>query len=553
MNKNLNIIWILVAALTAILGLELIDNRVSSIRGGDAINYILLAKSIATGHGFADINIPGFPPHTQYPPILPLILSPVFYLYGFNFVLMRLIVVLFAIGSVWMVKRIFERESDKGIGIFLALITGTNFYFLFFAKELMTEVPYMFLSLLAIFCLDRYSSEKAGGRYLVFGSILLSIAYLTRMIGITLYAAAAIYFIIDIFRASGEGNKKKQLLFLLVVGGLPFLIWMIRGSLYSHDVSTYESIFMQADYYANDSGSAGIGSLFGRAYENIGYYIDTLPKGLISFIDIKHYLNALPLKIFYLLVLFIMLLGFAIELYRKRGIKDFYILFYFILLAVWPVYGSGDARRYIVPILPFLYFYFFRGFSALGSLKNVFRETGRLTLNKAAVFPVILFLSFNIAEIYRMVYPPDALKRINSAVRYLAIYSGERVDSIELDTVSEHFKKNSPCYSKYLETAFGAKSILGPQDVVMTRKPEVVYLITGGYSVRFPYTKDEGRMKEFIKGRDVDFVLVDQCYPEATAYLVPFISSNPGMFETVFDDAKGTVLLKVKKAPVKPE
>jgi len=41
----------------------------------DDANYIILAESIAKGHGYRQINYPTAP-ETRYPPVLPLVLAP---------------------------------------------------------------------------------------------------------------------------------------------------------------------------------------------------------------------------------------------------------------------------------------------------------------------------------------------------------------------------------------------------------------------------------------------------------------------------------------------
>src|SRR5574337_1828718 len=117
-----------IMALTAVIGFELIDGALTYIRGGDSVSYVLLAKAIATGHWYSDINIPGSPPHTQYPPLFPLILSPVYFLLGLNVFWMKAVVLAFGVSAVLGAGLLFGKDSGRARGAVVALLTGTSFY-----------------------------------------------------------------------------------------------------------------------------------------------------------------------------------------------------------------------------------------------------------------------------------------------------------------------------------------------------------------------------------------------------------------------------------------
>ena len=75
----------------------------------DSAIYISLGKSIATGNGYCYMGLP----HTKYPFILPLMLSPIIKLFGLNFLLMRLLIIIFAIGSIYFTYILFKKVTDE--------------------------------------------------------------------------------------------------------------------------------------------------------------------------------------------------------------------------------------------------------------------------------------------------------------------------------------------------------------------------------------------------------------------------------------------------------
>lgn len=542
-DRTSRLLLALLLAFSAFLFLQLVNGVFTAIRGGDAVSYVLLAKSIATGHGFADINIPGAPPHTQYPPLLPLILSPAFYLFGFNFTWMQLIIVSSGLGAIWMTVVYFREEAGIGAALVIALLTATNFYFLFFVKEIMTEVPYAFLSLLALHFFRRYeraASIRPGLLIALAG--LVGAACMMRMIGVTLYAAIAAALFYG-FLTGGEGKslRLRKLIAFAALAILPFVVWSIRGSLYSEGVATYQSIFMQADYYSKDTGALAVTSLLGRFAKNSSYYYEAISKTLLSSSAFKGAIQGVALKAFVFAFFAVFFIGFVCECRARRGVKEAYAFFYFGLLTVWPVYGTGDARRYIVPMLPFIYWYFLTGVRVLTNIGRK-AERERLPLKGAVVLMAVFLLALNLFDIRRFL-TPDAVNRFLSVAAAMPSKLATHEAGLTARSLGS-FDMTAPCYNNYLAAAMELKKVLVPGDVVMARKPEIVSLITGGYAVRFPYTRDGAAMLSFMERAGVVYVLLDGCFKEAGEYVVPVVLANEERFIVLLSERDGTAVLK---------
>ncbi len=543
-KKNLLIVFLIaVVILSCLLAFELMEGRLSaSRRGGDGAFYVLLAKSIATGQGFADINIPGAPPHTQYPPLLPLVFSPFISAFGFNFLFLRVIVLAFGVASVLAIKSYFGRNWTATL---IALLTITNFYYLFFMRELMTEVPYALLSFLALIVADKYLADKKK-IYLVLLPISITLACMMRMIGVTLYAGIIAGMVASAFKGQGRGQWK-TLAFVAVSGIAVFAAWEIRNTLFKDGaVSTYTSIFMQADYYLEDKAGVTAGTLLDRVYRNAGYYIHALPRTIITWSGMKESLTGTRLFAIELFIMGLASVGFFDELIKKRAPKDFYFLFYMALLIAWPVYGTGDARRYMVPVVPLVYFYVAKGAHIL--IESYRKTKSAAPLNAAACAVLLVFLVINIVEVRDMLLPSFVAKRFEAVSGLIARDFGRKIERIEPAAFesSSSYEEYGECYQRYTATAFEMRDVLNPDDIVMTRKPEVVSLITGGYALRFPFTKDKEKTGAFIAEKGVDYILLDTCNPEGREYLVPYIIENSSKFTVLSAGPAGAELLKVK-------
>ena len=57
------------------------------IQPGDTGAYILLAKSLSLCQGYREIWLVGNPLHTRFPFMYPLLLVPIIYLFGYNFLI----------------------------------------------------------------------------------------------------------------------------------------------------------------------------------------------------------------------------------------------------------------------------------------------------------------------------------------------------------------------------------------------------------------------------------------------------------------------------------
>jgi hypothetical protein len=193
----------------------------------DSVAYLGAARNQAAGLGLGRLTGDGgVKPMTHFPPLYPLILAG-FQLLGLPALSgARLVSVVAFVGSGFLVGFLILRCSRS----FLAALAGTA---LFVASPHMLEVHtwamteglYLFLGLLAMALLVGYG-ESQRRALLLAASLAIAAAYLTRYVGISLLAAAAIYVALQ----PGPIRRRSiDLAALLAIGLLPMAGWMARN------------------------------------------------------------------------------------------------------------------------------------------------------------------------------------------------------------------------------------------------------------------------------------------------------------------------------------
>ncbi len=545
MNQELvsSFLRIILLAVTVIVCLQLIDDGFSYLVDSDNALYILLTKALATGQGYVSIHLPGHPGVQYPPPLFPLLLSPLFSLFGYNFTLMRLVVIAFAIGSVFLITALFKRldRGEEMAGLMIALLFITNHGILVFTKEVLPEIPYIFFTLLALYSAEAFKDRNDVLPYALYLPLVFALAYLTKNHGIFLCLAMVTVLTLKVFEKGGaRGRRALQLTLFAAVTAPPLILWVLwvltkartPGSVYFYNILK--------NFY--ELGSA---VLLERVWENLVMITVSIPGSLITFVDLEKFIPPAVFNILSLFLFFTVFTGLIYRLAFKRGVMEFYVVFYILIVALWSVYGLGDARRYMIALVPFLYYYSFTGFNlifSVGELSKGLRPDG--LKGPYILIPFLLFLFLNVAEIRGMLIPAKAAERVAHSAVLLKRDLFVPAEGLRPDAVLRGaFKETRPCYYDYMLSAHMLKRLSAPEDVIMTRKPELTSLITGSYAVKFPFTEDRKSILRFVEKNGVDFVLIDGCFMETRKYLLPFVNENRENFKAFRADGKDTGIL----------
>jgi hypothetical protein len=158
--------------------------------------------------------------------------------------------------------------------------------------------------------------------------------------------------------------------------------------------------------------------------------------------------------------------------------------------------------------------------------------------------PCLVFLLINLFVVRHALWPPTLIERVRTTTGLVSDHLFKRVDEAELHTMTtEHFTREIPCFHDYIESAFLLGGISEPDDIIIARKPELVYIITGSHAVNFPFTGKSEVLIEHFEAKGVDYVLLDRCFVETGKYLLPFINEHPESFKPYLAGGKDTDIL----------
>lgn len=483
LNKNL----ILFIILIGVFYLLALNSNLSTV--GDNALFISLSKSIVYNYEYSFFHLPTPVPEIHWPFIFPLLLIPIIYLFGVNIVLLKLIPLLFAILSIiifyFIVK---EREDPKLTMIILALIAVNPLMF-FFSHEILSEITYLFFSLCTLYFINKYDKTKfVSNKYLFLTTIFLLLTYFTRAIGISLIIAIGLYYLVKIVRKNDIGLNFKKLISIIILITIPIIAWLIRTLKYK-DVAAIPSTLSQA-LYVNPTnpelGIIGIKGFISRILENIYYY---LGPGIINDIN-----KILPNNLNKLIILLIIIGGIywfitgwgLIKSYKQhKSVFEYYFLIYLILILIYP----WTTIRFLVPIIPFLVYYFIIG------IKEITQK-----INAKRFFTAIILILFLIS-VFACGFE---LKRQHET----PFYKGDWMDFYE---ASLWIRDNSQ-----------------EDTVIMSKRDALVHLWTERKTTSPPYTSNQTKVMDVIKDNNINYIIIDsfEWTTVTKNFLVPFVEKN---------------------------
>ena len=217
-------IALIVILIFAVFYIFLLDNSLSFVLT-DTHTYILLGKSLSLGQGYRQIWLPGNPEYKKTPPFFPLLLAPIIYFLGYNFFVMKLICVITAIGSLGLVYLLFKRLKQS-MALIILLLCGFSFQFVYYSQQILTEIPYLFFSLLALIFAKKAANRKNFySGMLIFAIFFILISFFTRTIGASLGISMFIYLLLERRRYSTQSRFLKDIILLAFFIFIPIFLW----------------------------------------------------------------------------------------------------------------------------------------------------------------------------------------------------------------------------------------------------------------------------------------------------------------------------------------
>jgi len=467
-----------------------------SIKGDDAV-YVVLGMSWAQGSGNSIICQPGEPANTMVPPGYPLLLAPFLALSSDSWVPLKLLsAVLFLLSLPLIFLIIRNRSGQTLLALGVAVLSAINLNLLDYSYRIMTEIPYLFFSLLGIWILGRALLAGANAmsrRNLIFlgGAILvLLFAYHVRSIGIVLPFALIFLLLL---------RKQYRLVLLTVLLTLLLILpWAIRNQTVGQGES-YIAQFLLKNPYDPTLGGITAGGMLTRIISNIKTYgINIIPQALFPSHSPLISIQSLPGILLPLGVLATLLtiLGFVHKVKKKITLLEIYTVLFLGICVLWPEVWSG--MRFIVPVVPFVFYYFLVGVATLAGKLSSWSSPA---LGKSMISVIVILM-------------------------VISSISG-------LNTASKRLHTYPPAWQNYFYAAQWCRDNTDQEDIFVARKPSLFYLRARRQVLRYPYTTDHEEMMTFMAENGVDYVIVGHLSGTTGRYLVPAVQANSDKFQVV--------------------
>lgn len=450
--------------------------------GGDDATYISLAKSLLERHDYTDIWDPALPPHTQYPPIFPLIISGGLALGLTPAVGLKVLAVVISTLAIFASCVWLTRTTTRGVAIGAGFFIAISPEVLRLGQEVLSDPAFWLFSVLALIAWDR-AGKDAGERrdspmpagIVVAGAAATLAAYFTRSAGAPLLFAVFVWLALR--------RQYRAILIMAAMSAPPIFLWWLRGR--THGAGGYLAPFLSVDPYNPALGKVTLGKMIERVGENASKY---------GSLHLSRMVFGTPRTgiVFGAAFAIAMIYGWVKRI-RKPGLAEIWLPVYLALVILWPVTWSG--ARFLFPVIPVIALYVGETIADLA---------------KAASHPKIFAAALLIAGI--ITAGPDLKRQFKTGSVCREAYDN-----------GEDFACLEPAFRDLFLSAERTRGMLPENSVVISRKPTIYFLHSGYRSRVYPFYAVPDSLFNLATQIHAKFLLIDQVGDLAPKFLHPVL------------------------------
>jgi hypothetical protein len=468
---------------------------------GDDARYYLLGKAIHDGKGFRQIQHPNLPVEKTYPVVFPLVLAGID-IFSDSVLLAKIAQCILG-ACVTLLAFLLFRVYSKNLLIPMVVLCAGSATLAQYSSSLMSEIPYLFFSLLALFLYEKSISNPKNA-WLFWLTVVFSIFPMhCRSVGLAFSASWVLTNLIT-----------KRWRFAAAHMGLLVLTVIVFHMLTSWE-NSYLVQIIQKNTYDPEAGFVTLAEMTQRIVQNIQAYGSViLLRSLIPFpFAATPGLQALIAWIFLLSIL----IGWIRSLFGPMRFLSLYVFMYFGILLMWQTQWSSE--RFVAGVIPFLYFFLLFGLEGVvGLFAKLEKKTtfvGRLiTMTKGGGAP---------STTGRVVVWGTVAITLLCNVAFQTSYQRQS------QALGPDWKNFYSC-ADWLRTNTPAGA------VVMNRKVELFFIRSKRAGVMYPYSHDVNKIMKVIDDSRVDYVVLDNFAWTSTTrqYLYPVLQTFADRFQMVY-------------------
>jgi hypothetical protein len=348
--------------------------------------YVLLAKALATGHGFTLINspTPGIPP--LYPPGFPGLLAIVFKFapdFPKNLWLLKSVSIAAMMGVGFVTYWYFHRGRNTpgylALGIATAVTLSPPLAFLA-TSSVMSECVFTLTFMLTIAIIERgvqVDDKRRMLRFLIPAGVIAAYAFLTRSIAIALLGSVVLYLL-----------KLRQIRGAVVFAGIVIVClapWLLYSRTHTPTpeqraeqrgmiVQDYSTVFWQRKAGLIRSGEISLSELPERMWNNARQMMTrdagemTVAKVYYIFRD-----SDAGAEVVSFILGLLCIAGYVSQVRKEITLAEIVVPATLLIVFLWP----WETFRFVLPMTAFAVYYLLLGLRSLYHVHLKFREQAR--------------------------------------------------------------------------------------------------------------------------------------------------------------------------------
>jgi Dolichyl-phosphate-mannose-protein mannosyltransferase len=335
--------WVgILVLLTVIATFQLATLRSGHGWGDDFAMYLAHARNLAQGLPYADTgfipnayNVPGPP---SYPPVYPLLLTPIYWAFGLDLTAVKVQTVLLLCAALAFIYGCVRTELPAAWASALLAVVGFNPWLWELKDEVLSDIPFLLFCFLTLYLGQRVARSPPSSvwRAYVRGAVLGVAAYLaygTRSVGLVLLPALLL----------AETIRSRRITpFGVALISVFAALWFLQNLLLHTDQQYGQSLTLDPNWLA---------------YNAVMYFRS------LSLLWINGHSTPLRAAVFGL-VLLLAAVGYVLQIRRAVGVLEIFPWLYLAPLLVYWV-GTMIQQRYVLPLLPLMLYYAAIGLRAL--------------------------------------------------------------------------------------------------------------------------------------------------------------------------------------------
>jgi len=459
--------------------------RPGHVWGDDFAMYVHHAKNIVEGRPYADTGyiynpaVPVYGPR-MYPPVFPLLLAPLYKIFGLNLVPMKLEQVVFFLLTLAAVYLFWQHDLGSEYAPAMLAILGFSPVFWTAKDMVLSDLPFLFFFYAAAVLVQRAPRQSPGWwRWAVLIGVVLYLAFGTRSAGISLLAGLPLY---DVLKH--RKITRLTIVALLVCAGLIALQRYSVGS--------------------------GVGGYVGHGYvgQQIRPTVQTVATNLLAYARVlASFWVAATRGMFSFFVLGTVAMLVAAGLYYrfKQGatqgatIVEAFLVPYLAVILLWP-FAAGV--RIVFPFIPWMVFLALYG---------------------------IRCLTANLAPRYSSAAAGGLLLMI--AVPYTLVYRAMDFGPIRQDSGLAEF--NQLCQAVREDTR--------ADDVLIYFRARALSLYTRRPASTYNYHGTEQELELYAHKIHATHLVTTNAFNDDVGFLTRYVERNSSRFDLVYRNANFTL------------